>query len=86
MRKIKLQVDELSVDTFETLKERGGQRGTVYGRFTETCPSNHYCTNVGSPTCTPELCQGEETASPRERRCVTPYVECATDGWTCDYC
>jgi hypothetical protein len=35
---------------------------------------------AGFPGCT------QPTNDPRLRECVTPYIDCATDGWTCIWC
>ena len=69
MRKLKLDVDDLTVDSFEAVADRK-ERGTVRGQDSEE--SWDWC----------------RTDDPRLRECYTPYVECATDGYTCTrgYC
>jgi hypothetical protein len=86
MRKLKLDPEKLEVDTFAPVAPKEGEKGTVRGHISDYCPSAYGCTLVGHPTCSPDLCGGGETNDPRQRACVTPYVECGTDGWTCDYC
>ena len=53
MRKVKLELDQLEVASFATVKEAGARRGTVRGReFTEEWNSN--CCNPQSysyPAC-----------------------------------
>lgn len=87
MRKLKLDVQDLVVESFDSVPEKDDEPGTVHGHATEGvdgCTIYVECTRVGS--CPVELCWEQPTNSPRERRCVTPYVECSTEGWTCDYC
>ena len=87
MRKLKLEMDELVVETFDTRSSDAAETGTVHAHATEGidgCTIYVACTQVGS--CPVELCWPQETNDPRQRRCVTPYVECSTEGWTCDYC
>lgn len=72
MRKLKLEMEELVVETFDTRDAAGAEKGTVHAHDTESVPV--------------ELCWPQETNDPRLRQCVTPYVECSTDGWTCVYC
>jgi hypothetical protein len=87
MRKLKLEAEDLVVETFDTVAARDGDNGTVHGFATEPvdgCTIDVACTRVGS--CPVEACWGQETNDPRQRLCVTPWVECSTQGWTCDYC
>lgn len=87
MRKLKLEAEDLVVETFDPVSARDGEKGTVHAHATEAyegCTIDVACTRVGS--CPVELCWGQETDDPRQRLCVTPYVECSTHGWTCDYC
>ena len=67
MRKLKLEAEELVVETFESTVDRDGDKGTVHANWTDEWD-----------------CQ--RTNDPRLRECVTPYVECSTQGWTCDWC
>lgn len=88
MRKLKLKAEELVVETFGTAVRRDGDKGTVHANATNDidagCTIYVACTRDES--CYYELCQEQPTNDPRQRQCVTPYVECATDGWTCVYC
>lgn len=45
--KLKLELDDLRVDTFETAPDDGGERGTVHGHDTQ--PGQQCAT--GQPTC-----------------------------------
>jgi hypothetical protein len=47
MRKLKLQVDDLRVDTFDTMSIQSAE-GTVFG---EQCTCNTQCTCPGLATC-----------------------------------
>lgn len=47
MRKLKLRLDDLRVDTFQTTAVRR-EKGTVFG---EQCTCNTQCTCPGCPTC-----------------------------------
>jgi hypothetical protein len=76
MRKLKLAITELVVESFDAVVPKDGQRGTVRANATEP----YWC------TIDPELCQPQHTNDPQQRQCVTPYVECSTEGWTCVYC
>ncbi|HEU0302083.1 MAG TPA: hypothetical protein VFR37_21690 [Longimicrobium sp.] len=76
MRKLKLAASELVVESFDPVVLRDGQRGTVRAHATEP----YWC------TIDPELCGEPYTNDPMQRQCVTPYVECSTEGWTCVYC
>jgi hypothetical protein len=73
MRKLKLEAEELVVESFDPVVFRDVQKGTVRGNASD----------VYSP-CTEYPCE-QETNDPRLRLCHTPYLECATVGWTCDY-
>ena len=87
MRKLRLEMEELVVETFDTRSSDDAETGTVHAHATEGidgCTIDVACTRVGS--CPVELCWEQETNDPRQRLCVTPYVECSTEGWTCDYC
>jgi hypothetical protein len=86
MRKLKLAVEELVVESFDPREEEEGRNGTVHAHATDAGPCTIYeaCTRVDS--CPAELCWPQQTNDPRQRLCVTPYVECGTQGWTCDYC
>ena len=85
MRKLKLDPEQLVVDTFAPVVPGERKKGTVRGHLSEYCASVYGCTRDGERTCG-EVCGGGDTNDPRQRACVTPYVECGTDGWTCDYC
>lgn len=73
MRKLKLATEELVVESFDPAVFRDVHRGTVRGNASD----------VYNP-CTDYRCE-QETYNPQFRLCHTPYLECATVGWTCDY-
>jgi hypothetical protein len=58
MHKLKLQLENLRVDTFETMPARNG-RGTVHG---EQCTCYTQCSCPGCPTCDAS-CNGTCAAS-----------------------
>lgn len=41
MKKLRLELDELSVESFETLEETSGARGTVRGHFMAVAPTRY---------------------------------------------
>lgn len=81
MRKIKLDIDALEVDSFET-RPAEGSRGTIRGHATQYGSCQGSCVqSCGGPTCEPP-CQVEPTM----------YLTCVEScGWTggdvvCLYC
>jgi hypothetical protein len=82
MRKLKLDAEDLLVDTFDTVAARDGEEGTVHANSVASI--DYACTRDES--CYWELCQEQPTNDPRQKLCYTPYLECNTRGWTCDYC
>jgi hypothetical protein len=76
MKKLRLNFDELTVESFTT--HRGGTRGgTVAGReITQNCGDTQYCTG-GS-------CDGTCYATCGDVPCNSHYFQCGTyDGATC---
>ncbi len=61
MKKLKLDLDQLEVQSFETTKQQDQGRGTVYGHGVLTCG----CT------------QGEETCAASCQSCQATCIECA---------
>jgi hypothetical protein len=56
MKKIKLDVDTLAIESFPTVEDVDGERGTVHGRATlRLCSGDYTCVNdptcLGDPTC-----------------------------------
>lgn len=53
MKKLKLNLDDLQIDSFITTPELPAARGTVYGHISENdaCPSARGCTNPSIRTC-----------------------------------
>ena len=67
MRKLKLDAEDLILESFDSLVLDDGRNGTVHGNWTH-------------------VWECQRTNDPRLRECVTPYFECATNGWTCIWC
>lgn len=87
MRKLKLDADDLVVETFNPAVLQDVHKGTVRANasdFAGGCTIDYVCTRDES--CYWELCQEQPTNDPRQKLCYTPYLECSTRGWTCDYC
>lgn len=64
MRKLKLNLDDLAIDTFSVSHEPGPGDGTVQGLNGPFGGiASHYTENVGScdNTCTPSICDGKCT-------------------------
>ena len=88
MRKLKLDPDALTVETFAADDGREGARGTVFGRLSEYCATVYNCSRAGENTCSPDICGGGGTD---ERACYTEYIDCETVRWICftdapEYC
>jgi len=85
MRKLKLDLDVLAVESFDTEAEQARRRGTLFGRdsgtaYTDcwglTCPN---CDPTALVFCTDQCGSVEETCA---RTCATCAYSC--DGWhTC---
>jgi len=81
MRKLKLQLDDLQVDTFQTTPAQK-PKGTVFG---EQCTCHTNCTCPGCPTCYAS-CNGTCDASCNGSCGATCDASCnGTCDWTCDY-
>jgi hypothetical protein len=82
MKKFKLQLDDLLIDSFSTTPARKG-KGTVYGEQC-TCPTA--CTCPGCPTCDAS-CNGSCGGASCINTCAAScYGTCdASCGGTCDY-
>ena len=77
MNKLKLKLDDLRVDTFQTTPAPK-EKGTVFG---EQCTCYTQCTCPGCPTCDAS-CNGTCDASCNG----TCDASCnGTCGWTCDF-
>lgn len=55
MRKLKLNLEALVVETFGT-GHAPAQRGTVYGRATDRCNTNWSCEGTCGPRCETNTC------------------------------
>ncbi|HLM68348.1 MAG TPA: hypothetical protein VK358_12505 [Longimicrobium sp.] len=71
MKKMKLNLDELAVDSFDTSANEK-PRGTVFG---EQCTCHTACTCPGCPTCAAS-CNGT---------CYEATCNTCAGQWTCDY-
>jgi hypothetical protein len=78
MKKLKLRLDDLRVDTFDTSAGRK-EKGTVFG---EQCTCYTQCTCPGCPTCYAS-CNGSCDASCNGTCGDTCDASCQG---TCDYC
>ncbi len=84
MRKLKLDLEELSVESFATTPEARGESGTVFG---QQCTCYTQCTCPGCPTCDAS-CNGTCDASCNgscDASCNgTCDGTCPASGYTCD--
>ena len=79
--KLKLRLDDLRVDTFQTTPTPKA-KGTVFG---EQCTCYTNCTCPGCPTCAAS-CNGTCDASCNGSCAATCDASCyGTCDWTCDY-
>lgn len=76
MKKMKLNVSDLMVDSFPTVRTPAPLRGTVHGHETETCPAyatyefpSCYHTDCGQRTCYWENCGGTGTGGTANTNC-----------------
>jgi hypothetical protein len=81
MRKLKLQLDDLQIDSFDTTTPPKA-KGTVFG---EQCTCYTQCTCPGCPTCY-DSCNGTCGASCNGTCGATCDASCyGSCDWTCDY-
>jgi hypothetical protein len=76
MRKLRLDLDQLTVDTFDT-STTAKEKGTVFG---EQCTCNTYCgqnTCPGCPTCDNTACN--------QNTCFVSCESCVSCGGSCFY-
>lgn len=80
MNKIRLQLDSLTVESFETTAAEKA-KGTVFGEEC-TCPTN--CTCPGCPTCN-ETCPQTCAHTCDDSECIMTCVgeTCGGGGYTC---
>jgi hypothetical protein len=79
--KLRLKLDDLQVDTFQTTSTEK-QKGTVFG---EQCTCYTQCTCPGCPTCDAS-CNGSCDASCNGTCAATCNASCnGTCDYTCDY-
>ena len=85
MRKYRLELDELSVESFDVLPETSEQRGTVRGR--EATPILGTCFGCGSATVDGETCVSCDGCGPGTHFNTCEYTcddaTCATCGNSC---
>ena len=77
MKKLKLDLENLKVESFETVNDKSKKQGTVYGNVTQTqLPSN-----CSEPSCVSGPC----ASSCETDGCLTCYTEfCGCSGTTCE--
>ena len=81
MNKLKLKLDDLQVDTFQTTAPQKA-KGTVFG---EQCTCYTQCTCPGCPTCY-QSCNGSCEVSCNGSCQATCDVSCyGSCGYTCEY-
>lgn len=80
MKKLRLELDQLTVDSFDTAVS-AARRGTVVGEEQCTCPSAcaSNCTCPGCPTCD-ATCNGETCGG------YTCDFSISRDPWYCECC
>ena len=77
MKKLKLQLEDLRIDSFHTTTAEG-EKGTVIGeqqgdtRYT-------YCTCEAWPTCRPSECGGDSCEEPCDPESWPFYLSCRPD-------
>ncbi len=82
-RKLKLNLDELAIDSFDTTKSEA-RNGTVFG---EQCTCYTQCTCPGCPTCYAS-CNGTCGGTCGENTCAASCngtCGAATCGYSCNY-
>jgi hypothetical protein len=86
MKKLSLNLDQLTVDSFDTVAAEP-KKGTVFG---EQCTCYTQCTCPGCPTCYHTCNQADHTCGPTCETCDFScggscwYTECPTTGETCN--
>ena len=79
--KLKLNLDELTVDSFDTMRPAETQ-GTVFG---EQCTCHTQCTCPGCPTCYAS-CNGTCGGTCGENTCAAScYGTCGATCYSCNY-
>jgi hypothetical protein len=82
MKKLTLDLDQLTVDSFDT-SETGAEKGTVFG---EQCTCYTNCTCPGCPTCDHTQCQQNTCDFSCNGSCWTCQYDPTCDGgYTCNY-
>lgn len=89
MKKLSLNLEQLTVDSFDTTLS-AARKGTVVGQQECTCYTNcyTYCdTCPGCPTCVDSDCQGASCGGTcyNENTCDTCVGQQTCGGYTCDY-
>jgi hypothetical protein len=85
MKKLRLELDQLTVDSFDTAVP-AAKRGTVMGEEQCTCPSacNTNCTCPGCPTCDHTYCNQASCNGTCDDSCASYCHTCAGE-YTCDF-
>jgi len=77
MKKLRLDLDHLQVESFDT-QTAPAERGTVDAAQACTCPGYGTCANTECGTC--NTCQGQYTCDPSQCN-----GSCGSCVWSCDY-
>lgn len=86
MRKLKLELDDIQVESFETNRLEA-ERGTVRGHVSIANPCTGQCDTVNDATCDPEA--GCTNTAAGDYTCIATNCadQCSTGVWcSCDYC
>ena len=72
MKKLKLDLEALAVESFEATPRPRGASGTVYGHASNICPQHQYPPDDETIATGPLLCSSD----PRFPQAPTPVVAC----------
>ncbi|HEU0016275.1 MAG TPA: hypothetical protein VFQ45_21530 [Longimicrobium sp.] len=98
MQKLRLDLDALEVESFDTVAGASAARGTVKGHRTETEPIDYIDTAQFTCTTCPSAQSCPAVGCGGSAGCVTAYTDCGQDtcgnytcGWTycvnsCNWC
>ena len=84
MRKIRLAVDALSIESFEPAPEREAPKGTVMGRDASELGDTCMCTGMYDYTCHVNTCAAYATCGGYPE--YTCDYTCEGVGYTCQHC
>ena len=82
MKKLRLHLDEMDVESFEISEQMKSGRGTVRGHLTVNTPCSGQCDTVADYTCDPdETCTNTKLGDYTCAGNYTCWNSC--QGWTC---